>query len=822
MRAIVWFCSVLSGLAASEPGHSPVAEEAAPAPAPSWLSRVVHDFDFDERKEGNLEDVPKFWTSLRPPGFPRFSAGHFDFEVGHKAPPSFYLECNGRSVAYQYNGAETRVRASSEYRIEGFVRPDRLRHARACLNAHFLDRQGNPILESFARTPFIGGPDQPDGWVRFELYLPAAPPEAETIGLIAWVMQEPMWNTSLPAKRYIPSVDVYAGAWFDDLTIHALPRVEVSTTTPGNILPPDGPQMLRVLVAETEVTGLTGRLTIKGADRLEVESHVVPVSVGELAEPTLVSVGHLLPGYYEAHLEVFAGDSRIAARQQAFVRLAPLHGEAGVDARSFGVVVDPKQRADAESELSLLSNMAARAVKLPVWTGLADLADSSRERRSRDRILQELVAHGFALTGVFWGSPSEIVRADGPYPRPLIDLLSEPPSVWSDHLAAVVAPYASAFHWWQVGPDTGDPLIPRDKLTFAVEQLRAAMGRFVTVPLLALPTVSSIEPGEEKWPVPQVAVALGSDIQPDAFADRLNRFRQLGYNPLTVYVEPLPAARYHRIPRLADWAQRIITARFAGADTVFVPQPWHLGETAYGQATEPAETYLLLRTIADVVGGAIPANRVRIAPGVECLAFNDDESTVLAIWDKLATGRTTRYAVQLGSAPELIDLWGRVKPFEYDDRGRQIVELSSMPILVAGVERWLIDFRNSVTLRPAQVNSGTELVEHTIELVHHGSKSLSGSMFLQTPEGWEVTPRNLSFALMPKRPEQFLVKINYPHSEVAGVHPIIAKIAFEGRPEYMEVPLPIEIGLPDVVVSGWAVLEGKDLVVRHIVTNRSK
>jgi len=44
--------------------------------------RVVHSFDFDERDEGNLEDLPKFWMPVRPSGFPQFAQGGFDFNAG--------------------------------------------------------------------------------------------------------------------------------------------------------------------------------------------------------------------------------------------------------------------------------------------------------------------------------------------------------------------------------------------------------------------------------------------------------------------------------------------------------------------------------------------------------------------------------------------------------------------------------------------------------------------------------------------------------------------------------------------------------------------
>ena len=64
------------------------------------LRRIVHRFDFDERAAGNLEDIPKFWERVRRPGFPHYAYGVFDLTVGRPAAPSFYLNSEGRSVAY--------------------------------------------------------------------------------------------------------------------------------------------------------------------------------------------------------------------------------------------------------------------------------------------------------------------------------------------------------------------------------------------------------------------------------------------------------------------------------------------------------------------------------------------------------------------------------------------------------------------------------------------------------------------------------------------------------------------------------------------------
>ncbi|MFQ5496090.1 MAG: hypothetical protein ACE5EX_11995, partial [Phycisphaerae bacterium] len=263
----VWFV-IISVLvctlgAWSRPPTAALAQAPAPPPSPD---RVVHRFDFDERPEGNLEETPKYWEPIRPPRFPHFAHGEFDDRIGHDAPPSFRLVTEGRNVAYEYTGPDTRIRANTDYRIEAYIRPDRLQRARACLTAHLLDQSGRPMVDTLVRSDYVGGKGSDGRWVRIDLSLSAASRDAHAIALTAWVLQEDVWSTETKPSRYIHRRDVHGAAWFDDITIYALPHVKLSTSAPGNVLAPDGPQFLDVVLADEVESSLTGRLSITAAD----------------------------------------------------------------------------------------------------------------------------------------------------------------------------------------------------------------------------------------------------------------------------------------------------------------------------------------------------------------------------------------------------------------------------------------------------------------------------------------------------------------------------------------------------------------------------
>jgi len=795
-----------------------------PPMAAEGVDRVVHRFDFDERPSGNLEALPKHWRPFRTEGFPRFAQGRFDAEVGRSAPPSFYLAGDGRDVAYEYAGPQTPVRASSDYQIEGYLRADRLTHARACLSACFLTENGEPLRDTLVRSRYVGGHAEPDGWAKVEFHLSSAPADARTIGITAWVLQEQFWQAGPIPRRHISRTDVHGGAWFDDITIRAWPRVELASSSAGHVLQPGMPQELLITLADYSDAGLEGRLRITDADQTAVERHSIPVMVGETVPPVRIPVDHLQPGLYTARLDVVAGESVIGSRQLSFARVQPLYRGIASGARAFGMVVDPQWRANPAAELALLKAAAIRSVKLPAWTGLPDHPPTTQEARARDRFLEDLLKCGFALTGVFYGPPSAIVRRDGVNPRSLRDLLNGPPEEWRDELARVVAPYAGVFQWWQIGPD-GRAESRRHEGTKAhrdegIEALQAEIRRYVPVPHLAAPLSVDVEPAKPSLPVEQLALALGADLPPTWFAESIRRFMAPEYTDLTAFVEPLPAGQYHRIPRLADYAQRILSARHAGADTVFVPQTWSVREGTSAYAAEPTEELLILRTIADVLSDSVPGQRVVIAPGVQCLAFHESDTTILALWDGRAGPGGRRHAIQLGAARRQIDLWGGSQPLEHDEHGQQVVHLSPMPILIDGVDRWLIELRTGVTIRPDRVESGLEIVSHRVEVDYRGSRQVSGQGSLEAPASWKVSPRNFPIHLGPGQTADIPIEIRYPNNEPAGRKDLVLKLELEGQ--YLEVPLWVEVGLAAVEVRGMAFVEGSHLLLRHVVTNRSE
>ncbi|RME37218.1 MAG: hypothetical protein D6788_09950, partial [Planctomycetota bacterium] len=640
------------------PGAPLAAQETATASrsaaSTSRAARLVHRFDFNERPLGNLEDLPKYWEPLRPAGFPHYTRGGFDEAVGHEAPPSFHLASEGRNVAFQYNGPETRVRLNTEYRVVGYIRPQSLRHARACLSAHFVDRAGRPIVETLTRSPFVGGSGS-DEWTRVVIDLPQAPPEAYTIAVTAWVLQRDMWDPGGWRPWEIPRRDVSAGAWFDDIALYALPRVALSCAARGNVIPPDGPFDLEIVFSDSEDPGLRGLLTIVDATGNVVETHPVPVTMRAAGTPRTVSTAHLPPGLYRARLDIVAGDETVVTRAITFARLAPLVHPGAHPVRRLGVVLQSDAYDHSETVLALLRHQRVQAAKVPLWGDRPLCQPGERACAVRDAFFQALVKAGFALTGVFEGIPGDTATPREERLRALVEWLGGDPAAWRDRLAMTVAPWASLFQTWQLGADRQPPHLKEEGLILALERMRKVMADYISVPRLAVVQDITRERGLDGRNVAELVLAAGPDASPAFLGERIRTLQTSQTARVSTYIPPLPEASYTRTGRLAHWAVRVLEARHAGAD-VYVPQPWRIGTR---NDVQPDETYLLLRTIADLIGDAKPGPVVPGWDGVRALAFYRGDEAVVALWDPQAPLEGRLHTLQLGRADRQYDLWGR-------------------------------------------------------------------------------------------------------------------------------------------------------------------
>ncbi len=150
---------------------------------------ILKRFDFDERKFGNLEDIPMYWTRRKGLNLPHYNTGSFDRSSGHDGPPSFRLACITESVAYTYDRNDIPVEPGNRYTVSGWIRTEGLRKSRAYLSASYLARDLGVIEQAETESPGIGQAEQDGHWHYVELQTAEAPRTARWLRITVWLAQ---------------------------------------------------------------------------------------------------------------------------------------------------------------------------------------------------------------------------------------------------------------------------------------------------------------------------------------------------------------------------------------------------------------------------------------------------------------------------------------------------------------------------------------------------------------------------------------------------------------------------------------------------------
>ncbi len=785
--------------------------------------RTVHLFDFDERSDGNLEPIPKYWVPFESGDFPTYTTGTFDDWAGHNATPSFRLVSQGRNVAYRYTGPDTAIRPGNDYLVVGWIQGRQLDHARASISAYHMDDHRLPIVSTQRFSRLIGGDSDDDTWHRVEIYLPAGPPNARTVGLTVWVVQPGVWDTGAKPTRHISRYDVKAEAVFDDIALIRLPRVTIETNVVGNVYTPNDLHKIIGQVVDTDSARLTARMDVRDVDGFTISSTSVPVVKDGDGPSADLDISELPVGAYEAVLFVETEQRLLAKRSKRFAIVAGSALREGVRSRSLGVSLSVDDRAAPEVELAMLNQLGAGALKMPVWSGEAHTPDLMNTGSGIDVLLQGLVRSRVRIVGVLAGAPSELIRTAGAYPRSLMTLLSDEPDKWKDHLVRVYAPYSSIFRSWQIGQD-GDPSIMHDeRLPNVIANVRQAVNQLNTQAHLTVPISLNSLLDVDALAADDLSITIDNTVRHNYIQEHLDSQRQIGVDTRTAFVPFTPNNQGWIRAELPGWCKRIIQTRFAGVETVFVPQPWTTRSNQDEAITEPNEAFVVLHTLVRLVGDAMPGERIAVAPGITALSFYGSKSATLVAWNDHATPTGDTHVIQLGEdADTITDMWGRRSELERTSDGRQMLHLTRKPVYIENVDPFLLRIRSGVTIDPPTIDYSLDIHRRTITINNPGTAPISGTATLKGPLRWSISPSRFDFAASPNGNFKQKIEIRFHRDESAGRKTINVHMNLMAERDHkLVIPVALNLVNEDLDAWGYAIVEGDRLVVRHSVTNKS-
>ncbi len=789
-------------------------------------SRIIHTFDFNE--PNNFDTVPRYWVrfpdaSMGDPSFPRYTEGGFDKEVGHLDSPSFYLESKGQSVGYRYIGPETRIRPGT-FRVRGWIKTDRLRYGKAAISAYFIDWNGRYIGDSQQYSRLVGGPSDAGDWQKVEIELNDVPVGAQFIGVTCWLVQQDVWRDGEEPHRHIDHMDIFGGAWFDDIEIIEEPFAELRLSHSGNVVPAAELVEVFATVADDVVDGLSANLLVTDDSGNVYAEQSIPVRGFEERQATTVKLPDLHPGIYHAKLSVQSGAEYVLERSLRFAQLGKPHHPPRQVARRMGITMTSLPTNNVEDAFALFDALDVGIVKIPLWGGNDAAAADESNLDALPQAMSLLFRLQVEVVGLFGGLPGELAQSRFEHNLTLLDVLSDDPRGWRKYLDDIVAPHANVFRSWQLGMDGDLSMVDDPRYGTAISALRDGISQMITAPDLTAVQSASVLPGETQLDAENVSVYLPSDVAPEHVVEHLRAHIDMGRptNNYDLVWASVDSGAHLREEAVGMWALRILEARWAGVDAVFADQPWTTRLTPNGIVSEPTLAYLAFRTIADVVGDKIPSKRLALDFSAKALTFVRGGESVWVIWDPKAPSEGRRLTIQLGSATEIVDLLGRQIPLQIGKDGRHELVVTKSPIFVVGSHRWLPAFWAGVKLSPSQADFALDAREHTLTIRNPHNVAMSGNVELKVPTGWTISPSRFSFTAYPNEQKDFLVSIRHPSNEPSGIKQLFAEISMGSPQQYfLKIPLAIDLDLHDVDVWGYAVIDGDRLVVRHGMTSRA-
>jgi len=866
----------VSGQVQTSPGGDPEPESQPTLERPSGANRVVRLFDFEE-SDFNPLPIPFGWVRAQNdpavprvrPGFPIWNQGELDTSgPAVSGTGSVRLPAKGGSTSIRLLPGAIGVFPGADYMVDAWVRTEHVLHARACLTARFLDERGEPI----EGTRAISAKVRTNGeWERVSAILTGIDERAAYMQIELLVLQPEQQRTEFGrnARRERPynvwREDYHGVAWFDDVAVTLLPRIEVDTGKPGQVFRADETPSVSLLVRDLTGERLSGTLRVLDADGRLVDRQSMRSSSGRLHETlTPVLPG---PGWYRAILDVESGGVIVAQGELDLAWGAPeedttLTREASRTAYgsgSFGLSADAWTAHSARALPGMAEWAGAKRVSVGVWNEDQRKDDVRPGINPAFDAVRALIDAGIDTTIRLGESPADLADLVGRDPWDIAGALGDDEMLWMPWAERALDRFGQSVISWQIGDEPIEHnLDDLRRQTMAADDV---ISRWVPGPELrsSLPIGDAIEPafvipgrglvliddggGTDDMPAQRVRewAALYEASRSDA--DRARSAR--GEASLTI---EFPSAMHGRATRaqLGRTARRAITAWVTAHEygvaervTVSLRTPWR---ATAGRRPEmmPAPELAVWRTLSGILDGAGAARSIDLLPGVRTIVVDGNPSDgpgVLIAWLDdpdapshaielpLGTGAVTRVGLMGARTPIPLTAGHR------DDISIHRVGLGREPVLITGVDVAYIELLASIRLTPGVLEPRLGQRTHELTIDNPFGVPVQGKAFIVEPGGfsgglngrdrtWILDPRVLPFEIAGDASVRLPVSLSFGASQQSGWLAALIDVEFadpDKPPARVTRWLKLTSDALRLEIS--AIRLGSDLIVHAFVTN---
>ena len=830
---------------------------------PAGARRITARFDF-EPVPGDATGLPSNWIRAQHdpptrdrPGFPLWNRGVIDDKVAFAGSGSLRLDTEGGSASMLLDAGLIQVFPDADYAVVARVRTKDVDHARARLVARLIDRAGETIPGSQTSSDPIrtGGT-----WQHIAVRVPGDHPESISLQ-IELLLEQPGPDPSFPYQPFeIERQDYQGSAWFDEVAVVQIPRVETWVQQPGNLIPAAAKPTVHVFVRDLVNEPMQVVYTITDARGEIIDEQTVTFNGGRLEADWLPEIDKF--GWYAASVTVLRQGVRLGGAETAFVWSCPRSDGSRPSARDASPFSISVENVPAEG-LGTLAETALSARTPRVLTTLYASGETPTPERisalgaAANRIAREGGELGIAVDML----PDMVSTVVGP--GPIIRAMADPDADGASWLNPILIDLGHRVRWWRAGPlnDAIDTIGSPEILPAAQRLRQMVPGAVVEV---SWPAFDAIDPAAI---APGVAIVQPIDpsIIPSEVPKLTDGFvRAIEDAGLTGWNRPDHTAVFiaeEGTDHLAAIHQTVLNAVHAwiGFRRGDHPDPargrslrldrgwtWEHGRHPQLVPSPIAAAWLPLM---DTLSGRLAEPLARVAPGVQGVLLTTGSTAgertepIALFWSEPGPDHTDSLSLLLG--PERVvaaDVFGNRTPVEATTLPNSSVrahtiDLSGGPVFVEGIDPDLLRFLASVRLSPSLVQSMTDPQEVALTIGNPWSSTVQGNFFIVEPGNlstgtratqdrrWDIAPRFGPFAIPgggnAEVPVMFGVSPAIPAGPVRLV--VDVDLAAPTVSEFVRVERTIEVGLEDIRMHLVSSFEpdpfGPDLVVYAIIEN---
>lgn len=869
-------CALLAVLA-----PNPCAAQSSGERRPAFAQREARLFDFEEI-ESNPAPVPMFWVRAQDspgagrdrPGFPIWNAAELDGTHAHSGVGAVKLPTQGGSTSLLLERGVLPIFQRADYVLTAQVLTDGLKHARARLVARLLDADGRVVDASERQSNLIVSQNR---WTLARVEIPGDYDNASFLQIELQVLQPSQYQARTLGSRQVYDEDFDGAAWFDDVSVAQLPRIEISTSVQTNVFIHPAAPDINFLVRDLTGERLTVHLSVADAQGATVDQESRRLTTGRTLAAWRPSLKRL--GWYRATLTVNSDATVLATTSVDFLWIGPqatsesasirreLSGSTS-DWRRFELVaIDPHPQLSAVL-VDLVTRVGVGSVTVPVWEGLYDA--QSEEAGSAANVSTSLVTRllerGRQVALSLPRLPKDLADAAKVDPEDPWELARRGPELWGPFVDRYLDRFGQSIRRWEVGPPWDDRVfwdVDRRKTLASVVRI---FERLVPGPILCVPWRADLAATDEiLGQLPREAalrVFVPEDMPSGSIAALMPSRAGIkpGAHDLTVVLGTSFDSRLAMREGASEISRRLAEFwRVFGDDasaSVALLQPWTWTQDQRPQISPKPELAALATLIPRLSGrrfvGELPAG-----PGIRALVFSPAGSLdatdqgVLIAWNESGMPRTTLRAYLGTTSARPFDIFGNaIAEGDPDDvraafrtvragSGRTpevILGLTDEPVIVEGVDPRMALFQAGVRIEPPFIEASSKVHAHWIVVQNPWPVPVEVNIRVIKPGGvdgadarrdrsWRVTPRQARIVVDPGREERIPVELSFSPGEEAGTKEFVMDVeaAADQSLGSLRIHRDLELGssLLDLQLSA-KIDENQNVVVETYVSNRGR